>query len=222
MSAQLDDVRKSYTEDLSDVRKSYPRVSDIIGKMNAKAMENIPTEALEKACWRGTLIHEYCTNHLRGFWVFVPHEELKPYVDAFIEWADRNVEELIAFNERLYDDVKRFTGEFDLIVKLKGDKRTVLLDIKTSSQVSKSWAVQLAAYKHLCNLNGHVVDAVMNIHLKKLKNPNPKLTKIGEESMELSPKIKAVEIEHLDVKSAWDIFSSALTCYDYFDRKEAK
>lgn len=202
------------------LRKSYPRVSEIIGKQTIREMEKIPPDVLEEACVRGTAIHEYCEAFSRGLWLPEIEEEYKPYVDAFISWANENVNQTLFNTTRLYDDVNRFTGEFDLIVELKGSKKIALLDIKTSAKVSRTWALQLAAYKHLCQQNGYNVECVMNIHLKKNKAAIYAFNQQGEKTMLSPPIVQAIAIDHPDLTKPWEIFSSCLRCYDYFDRKE--
>lgn len=201
---------------LQIARAMYPRVSDIIGKQTEKEMRAIPLETLANACVRGTKVHDYCSAYLKGLWISEIEPEYLPYVNAFIEWANNNIYQTLHTNVRLYDDVKLFTGEYDCIVKLKGSKKIVLLDIKTSANASKSWPIQLAAYKHLCEINGYDVEAVYNIHLKKTKAA----TYDDLKNMVTPPKVKAEKIDHGDIKPYWQIFTSALACYDYFDRKE--
>lgn len=198
-------------------RMTYPRVSEIIGKQTEREMKAIPIETLKNAAERGTEIHSYCSSYLKGLWIPEIDREYLPYFTAFTEWADQNVEKTFYQNIRLYDDEKRFTGEFDCIAMLKDSKKTVLIDIKTSANSSKSWPVQLAAYKHLCMINGYEVDRVINIHLKKTKAAT-----YNEENQMVSPaKVKTLEIHYEDLTKFWSIFSSSLDCFYYFDKKES-
>jgi len=201
-------------------RASYPRVSDIISFQNSDELKNIPLDTLANACIRGQKVHAYCTATMKNLWVSEIEPEYQPYVDAFVAWADENVESELHSAVRLYDDVKRFTGEFDMILKLKTGE-TVLIDIKTSSVKSKTWPVQLAAYSHLCEMHGYKFDAVYNLHLKKVK-PGIFDEENEEKILVSPPVIKACVVPYNDIKHFWEIFSSALACYDYFIRKEPK
>lgn len=207
-------------KDLDIERMKYPRVSDIISKQNEAELRGIPLETLANASIRGIKIHAYCNTYLKGLFLSEIEEEYVPYVEAFNEWAETNVQETLRTSVRLYDDHKRFSGEYDAIVRLK-DNSVALIDIKTSLKESRTWPVQLAAYKHLCELNGYGgIDTVYNIHLKKIKPGE--YDKSGEEKVMISPpRVKAVAIEHKNLTPFWEIFTSALTCYDYFDRKGA-
>lgn len=201
-------------------RMLYVRVSDVIGKQNYEEMRSIPLETLANAAIRGTKVHDYCTAYVRGLWLPEIEKEYAPYVEAFTRWYEENVFQTLYSNTRLYDDAKRFTGEFDMIVVLKETKKIAMLDLKTSANVSRSWPIQLAAYKHLCELNGYQPEAYLNIHLKKTKSAI--FETIGDEKVIVSaPVVKANAILHEDLKPYWEIFSSALKCYDYFNRKEA-
>jgi len=192
-------------------RITYPRVSEIISLQTPDQFRYVSLEDMANACVLGTKVHEYCTAYLLGVWTPRIEKEYLPYVETFKEWADSNIDECLFASTRLFDDCKRFTGEFDLIVKLKDSKRIAMIDIKTSSAVSKSWPIQLAAYKHLCIINNYPSDLYFNLHLKKSK-------KAGEDTFSIKPKL----IPYEELNPYWEIFSSALTCYDYFNRKEKK
>ncbi len=207
---------------LDEARSNYPRVSEIISKQNADELRSIPLEVLANACTRGTKVHSYCTAWVMNLWVDEIEEEYQPYLNAFKSWAEINLDECQHVAKRLYDDQKRFTGEFDMIVKMKGSGKIILLDIKTSYNKSKAWPVQLSAYAHLCKVNGYNVDGVMNLHLKKTHAALYE-QKEGKKVMTSPPQVKTCVVnEHEDVSQYWDIFSSALACYDFFDRKEPK
>jgi hypothetical protein len=196
-------------------RENYPRVTDIIGKQTIEDMRAIPIDVLANAAIRGSKVHEYCTAWLNSHWIPEIDPEYEPWFNAFTQWASENIVECLHSGDRLYDDVKRFTGEFDFIAKTK-DGFTVLFDIKTSSVKSKSWPVQLAAYKHLCELNGYQFDKICNIHLKKsYKKPT------GSDSHSFPVVVvDALVYDYEDVTQYWNIFASALTCYGYFHHKE--
>lgn len=197
-------------------RMMYVRVSDVIGKQNYEEMRSIPLETLANACIRGTKVHDYCTTYVKGLWMPELEPEYEPYVLAFIDWYDKNVEETLHTNTRLYDDDKKFTGEFDMIVRLKSSQEIAMLDLKTSANVSRSWPIQLAAYQHLCEINDYKPEIYMNVHLKKTK-----AAVYDSDKMMVSPPcVKTKEIRHENLKPYWGIFSSALTCYDFFNRKE--
>lgn len=201
-------------------RLNYIRVSAIIGKQTAEDMALIPPDILANAGYRGTKVHNYCTTYAKGLWLPVMEAEYEPYVKAFIEWYEEKVNKLLHANTRLYDDEKKITGEFDMIVELKENNTIAMLDLKTSANVSRSWPVQLSAYKHLCELNGFHPEIYYNIHLKKTKCAVFELIE-GNKTMITPPQVKAKEIPHEDLTSEWEIFSSALRCYQFFNLKEA-
>lgn len=206
--------------DLEEKRAFYPRVSDIIGKQNADELRSVPLDTLANACIRGQKVHDYCTAWMKHLWITDVEPEYKPYLDAFIDWATKHVAEGHFAAMRLYDDDRRFTGEFDMIVKLTNGQ-VALLDIKTSATKSKAWPIQLAAYSHLCKLNGFEFNVVANIHLKKTHAALYE-ERQGEKVLVSPPVVKVAEIKYDNLNEYWNIFSSALLCYDYFDRKEVK
>lgn len=208
---------KEEMQDLHTARLLYPTVTEIIGKQTEKEMRNIPVDILVNASIRGTKLHEYCTLYLQVGFVPEIEEEYKPYFDAFVKWADENIEKTLYSETRLYDDEMRFSGKFDLIVNMKnGNKVNVLLDTKFTATTSSSWPIQLAAYEHLCKLNGIDIQKVYNLHLKKTKS-----ALFDMEKKIVHPAIvKANLIGYENTTPYWEIFTSTLTCFDYFDRKE--
>ena len=208
-------------EDIEIRRATYPRVSEIIAKQNEAELRAIPLSILADACIRGTKVHEYCTTYMKNLWVMDIEPQYLPYFDAFRLWAKENVTRTLHSPVRLYDDQRRFSGEFDMIVELKTGE-IALIDIKTSAAKSKSWAVQLAAYHHLCKLNGYPVDIMFNVHLKRKEAGEFEVNDQGEKVLVSPPVIKTSIVKCEDINASWEIFSSALRCYDYFDRKEKK
>jgi hypothetical protein len=203
-----------------DIRATYPRVREIISKQNNE-FRAIDVDVLANACLRGERIHAYCTAWCKNLFLDEIEPEYQPYFDSFVAWAELNVEEILHSTVRLYDDKLRFTGEFDMIVKMKESKKISLIDIKTSACKSKSWPLQLAAYGHLCKENGYEFDTIMNVHLKKFK-PAVFEEIEGKKVLISPPHVRVCVSEYEDIASYWEIFSSALKCFDYFDRKESK
>lgn len=205
-------------QELDFARMMYVRVSDVIGKQTAEEMRSIPIDTLANAAIRGTKVHEYCTCYVKGLWAPSIEPEYAPYVDAFIDWYDENVFQTLYTNTRLYADHRKYTGEFDMIVVLKETKQTAMIDLKTSANVSRSWPIQLAAYQHLCEINGFQPETYLNLHLKKTKAAS--YSKEDPRVMLVAPQVQAQEIRYADLTPYWEIFSSALRCYDFFNRKQ--
>lgn len=195
-------------------RAQYPRVSDIIFKQNRDELNRINADILANAALRGTKVHLYAAAYARGFMIPAIEPEYFPYVDAFMQWYDENVDELLHYNMRLYDDFLCYSGEFDMILKLKNGK-IVLLDLKTSATPSITWPLQLAAYANLCEKNGLDFDEVAVLHLKKKK-------KKKKESEDPSFPVVAAMMMYDYINEYWEIFSSALKCFHYFSSKEVK
>ena len=209
-------IKMTEIQEIDLLRANYVRVSEIIGKQTERQMRAIPIETLTNAALRGTKIHSYCSAYLKGLWIPEVEPEYLPYFKAFTEWADENIEKTLHQNTRLYDDEKKFTGEFDCIVLMKDREGPVLIDIKTSASVSKSWPVQLAAYNYLCSMNGYYVDGICNLHLKKSKSAY-----VNEHNDTIfTTTVIAKEIKYCSMEKYLKIFESALLCYNYFEGKE--
>ena len=147
MSPILPSKRRFMSE---DILPGYVRVSDIL-KPYSK-LDGIPISFLEKAADRGTRVHEYCTEYSQNVFLSDIDEDCLPYVNSFIKWFDEKKIKLLYIGDRMYHHGMKVTGEYDLIVDL-GDGKNTLLDLKTSAKESKSWSLQLAAYKFLVEHN---------------------------------------------------------------------
>ncbi len=180
-------------------RNDYPRVSDIMALYSN--FDFIDEKVLLNAQERGAEVHSYCTAYAKKLWAIDPEENLKGYVDSFKLWYDEHVEKLISAETRLYDDDLQFSGQYDMIVKLKGHEHLTLIDLKTSAAYQRDWPVKLAAYLHLLNLNGMNVFDAISIRLKK----------DGKK-----PCVKPF----YDCNPFYRIFLGAITCYNYFIGKK--
>jgi hypothetical protein len=207
--------------DLDFQRANYPRVSHIIGSRNENQYSGVAADVLENACIRGRKIHEYCTAEIEGLWIPDIEEEYKPYYQAFKSWLHKKDAKILSLPKRLYDDEKKFTGEFDFIIEWDG--LPMIVDIKTSAIPSKTWGVQLAAYAMLCRQDEEMKKLIfdcrnelsyfttMNLHLKKKK--------CGD-SFSVNPVEIFYSVEERFYSEV--IFNHCLSCYDYFNRKETK
>jgi hypothetical protein len=109
----------------------------------------VSEELLKAAAARGTYIHDLCFSHVKKIFTF----STSPYVQSFKLWFDEYVDEVILAEDRLYDDVHRFSGQPDLICEMR-DKTICTVDYKSPITEGKLWKLQLAAYLHLATKNG--------------------------------------------------------------------
>lgn len=159
----------------------------------------VPPDRLALAAERGTQVHEACAMYAQGlFSVMVLDNEIAGYVDSFRRWFDRVVDVVILCETRLLDEAMAFHGQPDILVKAKHGE-ILLVDYKTPVALSKSWRLQMAAYRHLCELAGHVPD------------------RCG--SLRLSPDGKAPKMNWYEEESAQDlnIFLCALNVHRFFN-----
>lgn len=158
----------------------------------------VPIDVLEIASTRGTEVHSICACIAKKLWVFDIPITLSGYVDSFKGWFDSMVEEVILAEERLYDHALGFHGMPDLICRIKGDSDLSLVDYKTGKVVMPTWAVQIAAYRHLAIKAGHPVHRVLSLRLSADGKPP-----IINESTR-------------NMNQLFNVFVSALNCYRHF------
>ena len=133
-------------------------------------LENVPSKILEYAADRGTRVHKFCEQYAYSILFSEIDDDCFEYVQAFINWYDENVDSVVFTEKRLYCDELKITGCADMLCILKDESyngKPCLIDIKTSSKPSKTWPLQTAAYKYLCEKNGYDVQERFIVHLKK-------------------------------------------------------
>lgn len=150
------------------------------------------------AAERGTRVHEHCSAVASGLWISAIEDGDVNYVESFKKWFSFYVMHVECNEKRMYCDEMQFTGQCDLIVRLKGDEGLTLVDIKTCSRVEKTHLPQLSAYIHLANQSGHRVRDAQIVRLKKTG---------------AAPEVKKYTSEELDM--GWKLFESAYKWFRY-------
>jgi hypothetical protein len=172
------------------------RVTEVISPWSG--LDKIPEATLQYAALRGTLVHEYCSIVAEGGFLVNIDAECRPYVESFRDWFNRMVDEVILSEHRMNDETFCFTGQIDLLVKLK-EGPVLLADIKTPITKNKTWPLQCAAYHHLCELHGYHPD------------------KIG--CLQLSPEGKPAKLNYYENPAQYfNLFLQALNLYKYFQK----
>lgn len=183
------------------IKEGYHRISDILKPFTG--VEFVDPEKLEYAGERGTRVHAYIEEILRGEWVpnmFDPVS--KPYIDSFNcfwEGSSHLFKDCkMVLEQRFYCDQLMITGKIDALFHKSG--RTYLIDWKTSSSFHNHWHIQGAAYQYLAKVNGfHNPDEVLFVHLKKNKKPTT--------------------YKDNDSKKSLEIFLKCLDLYNFFGMK---
>lgn len=142
----------------------FPSVTQIISPYID--FSAIRPDVLQRACERGTIIHEAAAEYLRGGFPLCPKEHCG-YFDSFQRWADVMIQDCVLIEKRITGLIRGYTGQVDLLARLKGDEGLTLIDFKTSATGQKSWRVQLAAYRTLVVDEWAPVGRMMSIRFKK-------------------------------------------------------
>lgn len=143
----------------------YLRVTTPLNRYSG--YDAVPVAVLNYAADRGTRIHEYCDLYSLNMLFGEVDEDCIPYVQAYINWFDENVEEVVSTEERLFSDELKIQGQIDLIARVKGYEGTSVVDIKSSLKVNKTYNLQTAAYRHLCEVNGTGISHRLIVQVKK-------------------------------------------------------
>jgi hypothetical protein len=155
---------------------------------------------LHAAADRGTAVHDVCLNfHVKNIpFVGKLPDGADGYIESFDRWYEAVVAEAILVEGRLFDDANGYSGQIDLLVKTTHGE-TWLCDLKTPAQLAKSWRLQIAAYRHLCELNNYKIDCAGSLRLHS-DGGTPKMEWYKESG-----------------GRDFSIFLSALNCFRYFN-----
>lgn len=172
---------------MSEIKKGYTRVTEISSLL--EDFSKIPPDVLEKACLRGTEAHNAIETYL-NFGIHFGN----PYLDSFIEWFDKNVEEVIEVEKRFYSDDLMITGKVDLICKLNGDDDYSVVDFKTSEVKQRAWLLQTAAYKFMIEQEGMKIKRRICLMVSK-KGTRPRVVECTEDKRDLKLFLNALELK---------------------------
>lgn len=137
---------------------NLPHVTEIISQVGKYwlSFDHVPPDRLEFACQRGSDFHRLAALHAQKLWVDEVPDSCVGFFSSFTAWFLDFVEEVVLVEQTLVHPTLRYTGTPDAIVRMKGDTWLTLLDWKTPRVFSKSWRLQLAAYKSLADENGYL------------------------------------------------------------------
>ncbi len=185
---------------MKEARIKYPGVSEVFSHYCKPSYAGMTLEEIVKIEEKQCYVKGRCLGIANNMWMPDEENEHKNYVESFRKWFAANVNQVILTNIVLFDDVNRFTGRIDIIC-LTNDQSDgyVSLTLKTSHP-SRSWNLQLAAYRQLCTCNVEKTGIVK-------KNIILKLSKKGDIA-------SAFECE--DMEGHWQLFKNILQGWHYF------
>ena len=108
--------------------------------------EGATNKIMKEAGRIGTVVHGLVEDYLKG--KEIPTQNDKRVVNCwnlFLKWWENQEYEPIEIEKKLYSKKYNYAGTLDLVVKDK-EGNLVLIDIKTSNQISFDYYLQLNAY----------------------------------------------------------------------------
>lgn len=136
----------------------YPGVTSVIGTVIRKPglerwigkVGNAEAERIRKeAAAHGTLVHALAALVVQGVPSIALEDEgpTQEQIAAFTDWFAAYVSEVHAVELKVAHPTFRYAGTLDLLVRLIGDKRPTIVDIKTGSALYPEMRLQTAAYR---------------------------------------------------------------------------
>lgn len=141
--------------------EEYFRVTEVLYPFSG--YDYVPSAILENAAVRGTKVHKICESIVDGYDFDYP-EEFEGFIQSFLKWWERG-HKVIATERRFFCNDLHITGKVDYIIE--GRDGNILVDLKTSSQESKTWMLQGSAYSYLAKKAGIPIHSIMFLKLDK-------------------------------------------------------
>jgi len=157
----------------------------------------VPADVLEFAKVRGNDFHSLAARYALGLWIDEVPESCVGRYASFKKWFDATVVDVVLVEKRLIHRKLHYTGEPDIIARLRGDTGLCLLDYKTPQAFSKTWCAQIAGYKELAEHNDYPIQRAATLQ----PHPEGKRAKFRD------------YMTHREDLAA---FLSALNCWRYF------
>ena len=137
-------------------------VSTVTKKLHS--FEGIDSGVLQNAANRGTAVHSLCELWDNGeLDMSKVDPELLPYLEGWINFTEQTNFKVIQMEQIVADRNLRFAGRLDRTGSIGSSK--YVLDIKTGTNPTPAWGVQIAAYKS-CLEGGRLYNCVA-LQLKK-------------------------------------------------------
>lgn len=154
----------------------------------------IDPEVLEKAAYRGTYVHWWCSAYASRIPMLTePPEDVKLYFQSFRRWFDAYVCEVFCVEHQFESKIWGVVGTPDLIVSVHGDEFPMVVDLKTPATESKTWKCQLAMYVCLAVENGIPANRYAALMLDK-NGSLPKLREYRDHNRDLSVYLQALSV----------------------------
>ncbi len=181
----------------------FPSVTQILQPHTGmdELMRRFPA-AIQAAAARGTAVHAACEAVAANLPAIGVSPEHWGYVNSFFAWF-ANVEEVVMTETRLYDYTLGYHGQFDLLCRMRGDKFLSLWDYKTPDKTAKTWPAQIAAYRHLGEVN--------NL---------PSISRGGTIRLRKNGTLPIVNDFSKTYRQDWNVFISCLNVYNAYYRSK--
>ena len=143
-------------------REDYTRVTTILYPFSG--LQHIDPAVVAHAAERGTKVHKICEAIASGVPPLGVDDEVWGYVESFKTWFE-TAAPVVVMEKRFWCDDLHITGQVDFI--LDTPDGLAIIDLKTSSQPSKTWMAQGSAYAYLAKKSGYDIKKVYFVHLSK-------------------------------------------------------
>lgn len=179
-----------------------PLSQDSVSAVRQRAV-HAPDEVLQAAGDFGTRSHVAIQTMIEQKQPFDEAPDLRPVVDAFLQWQARMHVEQIQSERLVYSDEHTFAGTVDAVgyrTRPDGRRVKVVIDWKTSSSISPNFALQLSAYaRAIEEMDGDPVEEAWVVQFDKQ-----------------APKYSCYQVR--DMAKSWQAFRSTLQLWRFLQQ----
>jgi hypothetical protein len=151
--------------------RNVERVTKIIGSVFPFPIEHIPEGVLKASQDFGNCVHKMVELYLKGTLNLATLDPvLAKYLEQFKKWQKDTKFQIMGFEEKLISKKYNYSGTPDIFGKYKN--RLAIVDLKTTSTLSKTLGLQLSGYELLVKekVGGNVTYCdryVLRLYLEK-------------------------------------------------------
>lgn len=176
-------MEKTYKDGVRYYKKDnnlYPSVTSILqcypkGEGFYRWLANVgydkSKEIKQSAGKSGSRVHDVIENLLNKQDVNIDNlsDKEREMFNTFVDWFNKLNEEhdveIIATELPIYNDIHKYAGTVDLILKV--DTEYWIVDIKTSNYIHDTYELQLSAYAHSSWTKEQIVPRLFVFHIKE-------------------------------------------------------
>lgn len=142
-------AKEKMIEDIDEIKKLLPTSGSSVRNKLVEIIENacnLYNVKREEAATKGSAAHSWIESYINGEKPAMPEDEnVIASINAFLDWEKQHKVKWLETEQIVYSKKYGYVGLFDALAVI--DRKTVLIDFKTSKGVYNDYKYQISAYR---------------------------------------------------------------------------